>query len=278
MYENIISPAELEELGRQQGNRIVDCRYNLADTGAGRKAYLESHIPGAVFADVHDHLSGPPVTDHGRHPLPTAERLLQVFAELGINNDTQVVAYDDSFGAFAARLWWLLRYMGHSRVAVLDGGWQAWINHGGDREAGNVDVPRGSFKGQARKDRLVLLDEVEKVRLLVDSREAARYRGEQEPIDPHAGHIPGAQNRCWKDNITENGEFVAAHQLHDEFSKLYQGENPENVVFYCGSGVSACHNLLAAHRAGLPEGRLYAGSWSEWCRDSARPRAKSTEE
>ncbi len=278
MFENIISSAELKGLYLQQDTRVVDCRYNLADPGAGKKEYLQSHIPGAVFADVHGHLSGPPVTDHGRHPLPTAERLLEVFAELGINNDTQVVAYDASFGAFAARLWWLLRYMGHSKVAVLDGGWPAWTDHGGERESGNVEVARGSFNGQARKDRLVLLDEVETVALLVDSREAARFSGQEEPIDPYAGHIPGAQNRCWKDNITEKGEFVAARQLHDEFSKLYQGVNPRNVVFYCGSGVTACHNLLAAHRAGLPEGRLYAGSWSEWCRDSARPRAKSTEQ
>ena len=278
MYENLISPGELLALQHEGKCRLIDCRYNLADLGAGKREYLESHAPGAVFADLHDQLSGPPLTDHGRHPLPGPQRLDEVFRELGINNDTQVIAYDASSGAFAARLWWLLRYMGHRKVAVLDGGWQAWVKAGGATEAGEVQVEPGAFQGEARPDRVVLIDQVESVPLLVDSREASRYRGEEEPIDPHAGHIPGARNRCWKDNIIENGDFAPPAQLLQEFHSLFDGENPANVVFYCGSGVSACHNLLAADRAGLPEGRLYAGSWSEWCRDPARPRAQSVEE
>ena len=277
MFTNIIGSKKLLQVYKQSDFRIIDCRYDLGDPAAGKRQYLESHIPGAVFADIHQHLSGPPVTDHGRHPLPTTQRLQEVFAELGISNECQVIAYDASFGAFAARLWWLLRYMGHEKVAILDGGWQTWLKSGGDSEQGDVAAKRTTFEGEARKDRLVLLDEVETVPLLVDSREAPRYRGEMEPIDPFAGHIPGAINRCWKDNITETGEFVSASQLHDEFSRIYHGENPENVVFYCGSGVSACHNLLAANIAGLPDSRLYAGSWSEWCRDPSRPRAQSTD-
>lgn len=273
MYQDIINTEELLEIYRDKNSLLVDCRYDLADSSAGKRDYLESHIAGAVFADIHDHLSGPPVSENGRHPLPTAERLVEVFRELGISGHTQVIAYDGSSGAFAARLWWLLRYMGHRAVAVLDGGWQAWRQADGMLESGDVRSTRGSFEGQARRDRLVLIDEIGDAALLVDSREAPRYRGELEPIDPYAGHIPGALNRCWKDNITENGYFASTEVLKADFAQLFGDVEAENVVFYCGSGVSACHNLLAASRAGLVDSKLYAGSWSEWCRDPARPRA-----
>ena len=250
---------------------IVDCSYDLADKNAGRNSYLESHIKGAVFADVHDDLSGPPVTDHGRHPLPTEEALNSLFSRLGINHDSQVIVYDNACGCFAGRLWWMLRYMGHEAVAVLDGGCQSWEQSGLPGVSGEENNAAADFKAEANKDWLVTVDSVPAAELLIDSRDPQRYRGEVEPLDKAAGHIPGAINRFWKDNLDDNGLFKDPDQLRKEFDKCFAGTNVDETVFYCGSGVTACHNLLAVAHAGLNAPGLYAGSWSDWCSEASRP-------
>jgi thiosulfate/3-mercaptopyruvate sulfurtransferase len=259
------------------GWTIVDCRYELSDPDAGYRRYLEGHIPGAAYAHLHDDLSGPPLTDRGRHPLPSPERMVQVFSALGIGAQTQVVVYDDASGAFAARLWWMLRYMGHDAAAVLDGGWQAWVASGRSREPGRVDPEPARFNGTASRDSLVTLDEVTRVPLLIDSRDAERYSGAVEPVDPVAGHIPGARNYPWKRNIDERGRFLPADKLRAQLEGMLAGLPSEQAVFYCGSGVSACHNVLAAVHAGFDMPRLYVGSWSEWSSDPNRPVSKGAD-
>lgn len=250
---------------------IVDCRFDLHDTEAGRRAYLEGHIPGARYAHLDHDLSGPPVTDHGRHPLPSPESLTVLFSRLGIDAGRQVVAYDDAGGAIAARLWWMLRYMEHDAVAVLDGGWTAWRSAGYPLEEGQVSPQPRQFTGQPRRERLVLIDELSTEDRLVDARDPLRYRGEEEPLDPVAGHIPGAVNHYYENNLDESRRFLSPQQLKRRLQEVHEDTAPQDVVYYCGSGVSACHNVLAHVHAGLPEGRLYVGSWSEWCSDPARP-------
>lgn len=250
---------------------IVDCRFSLADTSAGRRAYEAAHIPGAIYAHLEEDLSGPPVTDSGRHPLPAAAAMTQLFGGLGIDRSRQVVVYDDSNGAIASRLWWMLRYMDHPGVAVLNGGWQAWQAANLPARSGVEARERTLFTGAPRREWLVLIDEVPDVPLLVDSREPARYRGEVELLDPQAGHIPGAVNFYFQRNWSEAGFYLDTDNLRSQMEKLLGDIPAEEVVFYCGSGVTACANLLALAHAGLGEGRLYVGSWSEWCRDSDRP-------
>ena len=278
MYNTLIQAHTLNGRLSDPDWVIVDCQYDLADKDAGYQSYLAGHIPGAVYAGLHNHLSGSqPVTDCGRHPVPSPEDLEDKLSGMGIDNHTQVVAYDRSGGAFAARLWWLLRYAGHERAAVLDGGLDAWTQAGYELDMKEPDVVVGRFKARIDAGRLVRLPEVEAVTRLVDSREPARYRGETEPIDRTGGHIPGAVNHYWKDNLDGQGKFLAPERLRQTFQDLYTGTGPEDVTFYCGSGVTACHNLLAAVHAGYPLPRLYAGSWSEWCSDPARPVAVGSE-
>ncbi len=269
MFTTLIDAATLQTHLGDPAWVIVDCRFSLAEPAAGRQAYLAGHIPGAIYAHLDEELSNPPATDHGRHPLPPPEVLAARFGQMGIGPATQVVAYDDANGMIAARLWWMLRYMGHTAVAVLDGGWPAWL-------AGEYAVRLGEerrntavFQGQPRPDWLVVENDVPDVPLLVDSRDSARYRGELETIDPVAGHIPGAVNYYYQTNWTENGRYLAADVLRERFVRLLGGVPPQQATFYCGSGVSACVNLLAMAHAGLGNGRLYAGSWSEWCRNPA---------
>lgn len=276
MNSNAAGPLkQVAELVAARGREdlvLVDCRFELAAPAAGRLAYLEAHIPGAVYAHLDHDLSGPPSTDHGRHPLPSPERLCALFGALGIDATQRVVAYDDAGGMFAARLWWMLRYMGHGAVTVLDGGWQAWVNAGGATASGDERPPARHFRGAPRRDRLVTLDEVERVAQLVDARAAPRYRGEVEPLDKHPGHIPGAINHCWQSNLGVDGRLADADTLTQRWQASLGALPNAATVHYCGSGVSACHNVLAQVAAGLPEPRLYCGSWSEWCRDSGRPR------
>jgi thiosulfate/3-mercaptopyruvate sulfurtransferase len=250
---------------------VVDSRFDLHDVNAGYKAYLDAHIPGAVYADLNRDLSDPPVPGSGRHPLPEPGRLIDVFSTLGISADRQVLVYDASFGSIAARLWWLLRYMGHTGVCVLDGGWQAWTGDNLPVEKGANRNPQRRFHGRPRPEYLVGSGGMMSASMLVDAREPARYRGEQEPLDPVAGHIPGAVNHHWMGNLDTDGRFLTSHQLRRNFQKLYAGTPSEQVVCYCGSGVTACHNILATVHAGMPEPKLYAGSWSEWCADAGRP-------
>ncbi len=272
MYRTLI---DSETLAKNLGHSdwiIVDCRYDLMHGEAGQKAWLESHIPGAVYASVSGDLSGKPVTDHGRHPMPAPETMIRTFSQLGIDSSKQVIVYDDIGGAFAARLWWMLRYMQHDAVAVLDGGWSAWISENNrPQESGETSNPEAEFSGDPVSERLVLLDQISEVKLLIDSRDPDRYQGKLEPIDRAAGHIPGAINHFWQKNLNGNGQFLSPDQLQESFENLLGETGSEYAVFYCGSGVTACHNILAVSHAGLAEPRLYGGSWSEWSADPSRP-------
>lgn len=260
--------------------RIFDCRHLLGDPAAGRQAYAAGHLPGAFFLHLDDDLSGPTNGRNGRHPLPDPQRLADTLGAAGVAATTQVVAYDDAGGAFAARLWWLLRWLGHDRVAVLDGGIAAWLAAGRPL---TTALPRAQPAGFAvqRRDWVVGSDDVlanlqrQEFRL-IDARGADRFRGENETLDPVGGHIPGAGNRFFRDNLDADGRFRPAADLRREFTEVLAGFDPRAVVMSCGSGVTACHNLLAMEIAGLPGARLYAGSWSEWCSDAARPMACRT--
>lgn len=255
--------------------RIVDVRHQLADVHCGEAAYLAGHIPGAVFMHCDRDLSAPMNGSNGRHPLPDPQRLAARLGALGIGPETQVVAYDDSQGMIASRLWWLLRWLGHDRVAVLDGGFQAWQDAGGQLDTAVPNPPAASFDPSVR-DLAVDADYVGRFlqtsRMhLIDARSPDRFRGENETIDPVGGRIPGACNRFFRDNLQADGRFKPAAELRAEWLALLAGRAPEQVVHHCGSGVSACHNVLAMEIAGLPGSRLYGGSWSEWCADQQRP-------
>ncbi len=277
MYTSIVTAETLSRHLDDPAWVVVDCRFDLAHPEAGEEAYRQAHIAGAGYAHLDRDLSGPPITNKGRHPLPTVEVLRTTLGALGIDATRQVVAYDDAGGAMAARLWWLLRYLGHEPVALLDGGWSAWetagypVRSGAERPAARV------FRGMPHNEWLVRIEEVPAQPLLIDSRDPARYRGEIEPLDPVAGHIPGALNHCWKENLDARGRFLAPAVLRARIEKLLGTTPSRDAVFYCGSGVTACHNLLAVVHAGLPDARLYAGSWSEWCTDPVRPVARGSE-
>ena len=271
MFTTLIDVQRLSEHYEDLNWVIVDCRFSLADTTAGRTAYEKAHIPGAVYAHLDDDLSGPPVTDRGRHPLPTPSALTKMFGRLGISADTQVIAYDDVNGMVASRLWWMLRYMGHTAVAVLDGGWQSWQAADLPTFGGVEFNAPAVFTGSPQHSWLVQVGEIPAVSLLVDSRGAERYRGEVEMIDKKAGHIPGAVNYFYQQNWGEDGRYLPANQIRQQMSQLLGNTPPHEAVFYCGSGVSACANLLALAHAGLGNARLYVGSWSEWSGDDKRP-------
>lgn len=277
MYKSVIDCSTVAQHLTDPEWIIVDCRYYLGNVDAGRNAYLQTHIMGAVYADLHHDLSGPPLTDHGRHPLPSVDQLVSVFERLGISNGSQVVAYDDISGAFAARLWWLLQYLGHESVAVIDGGWQSWLAEQLPTGSGVEENPRGQFTAYPDNTCWITAAQVNSAKLLVDSRDPARYRGENEPLDPAAGHIPGAINHFWKNNLAQNGLFLRPEQIAQQFNQFLGQTVVTDSVFYCGSGVTACHNLLAATYAGFPMPRLYAGSWSDWCSDPTRPVATGNE-
>lgn len=266
-FQTLISPETLKIYLGDDNWIIVDCRFSLADTAAGRRAYEVAHIPGAVYAHLDEDLSGPPVTDRGRHPLPTPEQLTAVFSRLGIDNSKQVVAYDDAGGGIAARLWWLLRYMGHENAAVLDGDWRAWTAAELPTTAGIEQNQPAAFSGRPNEAWLVLKAAVLDAPVLVDARAPERYRGDIEPLDRIAGHIPGAVNYPYKANLAENGRFHDPETLRSQLLAVLGRTDPDEAVFYCGSGVTACHNLLALTHAGLGNGRLYAGSWSDWIAD-----------
>ena len=255
---------------------VVDCRFTLTDPAAGRAAYDLGHIPGARYAHLDDDLSRRPSATEGRHPLPERDRFVATLGRLGIRADDTVVAYDEGSGAIAARLWWLLRWLGHERCAVLDGGFGAWVAAGFDVErvtaafAARGYTPRGTARAAAVATAELAARQAAGD-LLVDARAAPRYRGEQEPIDPKAGHVPGARNRPFSANVTADGRFRALGELRAELLELLDGRDPSRLIAMCGSGVTACHLLLAMEAAGLRGGQLYAGSWSEWIRDPARP-------
>ncbi len=261
---------------------VLDCRHDLANPDFGRDAYESGHIPNAQFVHLDRDLSGEKINADGRflgrHPLPDRTAFILTLRRLGINDDTQVVAYDAHGGMFAARLWWMLRWVGHNAVAVLDGGLQAW--QASDMFLSTEPSPRtlGTLTDQPSLVTSVSADDLLKglsasAHTIIDARAPDRFRGENETMDPVGGHIPGAKNRFFKDNLQADGRFKSADQLRSEFSEMIK--NPESAVMQCGSGVTACHNLLALEVAGLTGSALYPGSWSEWCSDPARPVAQT---
>lgn len=276
-YQTLICAAELSECLRNNNISLFDCRHDLADPDAGTRAYVQSHIPGAQFLHLDRDLSGPLSGRNGRHPLPDPHVLASRLAQCGVHKESQVVAYDDSDGIFAARLWWLLRWLGHEKVAVLDGGLGAWCSAGG-QSTSEPSAARPSHFGFRLRPCYVGVEDVAAGlhgpdTVLVDARSPDRFRGENETLDPVAGHIPGAVNRFFKLNLRGDGYFKSAELLGEEFRTLLGRRDPRQVVHTCGSGVTACHNLLCMEIAGLTGSRLYPGSWSEWCSDPSRPLA-----
>lgn len=274
-YTTLIDAATLMAHLDDPDWRIIDVRHQLANTAYGEQAYGAGHIPGAAFLHCDRDLSGPMTGTNGRHPLPDPEKLAARLGEIGVGPQTQVVVYDDVQGMIAGRLWWLLRWLGHDRVALLDGGLQAWLAAGGTLSSALPPSRPAQFVAQLR-DTLVDADYVQSFlatsRLhLIDARSPDRFRGENETIDPVGGHIPGAVNRFFQHNLQADGRFKPAAELRAEWLAVLAGVSPDQVVHQCGSGVSACHNILAMEVAGLTGSRLYAGSWSEWCADPARP-------
>jgi len=255
---------------------VVDCRFDLANENWGREQYAAGHVPGAVYTSLNDDLSGPRTGSNGRHPLPADAALVATFERLGIGNETQVVAYDQDAGSYASRLWWLLRYAGHRAAAVLDGGFAKWVAEGRPVRAGEESRPRTAFHASFDRGLVLTLDQVVQRRgdgrtLLVDARAAERFEGRSETIDKAAGHIPGARNRFFRDNLAPDGTMLPPAALQAAFAKVIDGRPPADTIMYCGSGVTACHNLLAMAHAGLEGSQLYTGSWSEWSADPSRP-------
>ena len=278
---NLLSPHDLAQRLGQPGLVILDCRFTLEDPSYGSRAYVAGHLPGASFADLERDLSAPVVPGQtGRHPLPSAENLVQRLRDWGVNNDSQIVLYDDGPGAFAARAWWLLSWLGkRDGVYLLDGGLNAWLAAGLPLQQELPRPERGNFQGTP-DDSLVIAAKDLQQRLadpeltLLDARGLPRFRGEVEPIDPVAGHIPGAQCAPFIDNLGDDGRFLPAEALRRRFASLIGNRSQEQLVCYCGSGVTACHNLFALCLAGYPLARLYAGSWSDWITSPNRPVVK----
>jgi len=275
MYTTLITPADLADHIDDATFVIVDCRHDLMNLEAGRDGYAIGHIPNALFASMETALSGAKRgadgVFRGRHPLPERAAFITTLRSWGIHPDTQVVAYDAHGGMYAARLWWMLRWVGHPAVAVLDGGMAAWQSQGLPM---STDVPvhgGGTIADQAPLVSTVSANEVldRGSRTVIDARAPDRFRGENETIDPVGGHIPGAKNRFFKDNLAADGRFKSAEQLKADFAAVL--DEPSKAIMQCGSGVTACHNLLAMEVAGMPGAALYPGSWSEWCADPARP-------
>lgn len=256
---------------------LIDVSFDLANPAAGEGAYLQGHLPGAHYLHLDRDLSAAKTGRNGRHPLPSREAFAARIGSLGIGPDTPVVVYDRQGAMFAARCWWMLRWLGHEAVAVLDGGFAAWQAIGGGTPEGAVSPPTPVAYGP-RPSRVPVRDADAVLRHLgsptqriLDARAPERYRGDVEPLDPVAGHIPGALNRFFQHNLGPEGRFRPAEALRADFLALMPGIPPQAVVHQCGSGVTACHNLLAMEAAGLAGSALYPGSWSEWCADPARP-------
>ena len=272
---------ETDELAPHLGDPrlvIVDVRHDLADSAFGETAYAKSHLPGAVFAHIDRDLSAPRSPHSGRHPLPTPEAAARLFGRLGIDATKQVVAYDQGSGVYASRLWWMLRWLGHESVAVLDGGFAKWTREGRPVSSEVPPVTPAKFVAAHVLPTVnatgIAASLPRHGLLLLDARTAERYRGDEETIDPVAGHIPGALNRPYTRNVRDDGTFRSPRELRSEFEGMLHGRPPDDLVHYCGSGVTACHNLLAMTIAGYPLTRLYPGSWSEWITDRRRPIAK----
>ena len=279
VLDTLVRCAELAARLDDPDWRIFDCRFDLAAPARGEQAHAETHLPDAFYAHLDRDLSDPITPQSGRHPLPDPDRLCDWLGSHGVSRDTQVIVYDDTGGTMAVRLWWLLRWLGHDRVAILDGGWQAWGQAGLPLQTSPPGaVEAVTFEGSPDWQQVVTTDTLNRqlqeggdALQLMDARTAERFRGEAEPIDPVAGHIPGAMNLPLQDNLNQDGSFKSKEALQTLYAEALAGRDPDSIVAMCGSGVTACHNLLAMELAGLHGGRLYAGSWSEWIRDPLRP-------
>lgn len=277
-YTLLISAAELAAHLEDPAWIILDARFSLANPDEKEALYRQAHIPGALYVHLDRDLSGPVIPGKtGRHPLPPPEVAAERFGQLGIHPEVQVVVYDDQGGSLAAvRAWWMLRWLGHQAVAVLDGGWQKWLEAGYPLRGGVETRPSANFIPRVNNEGFVDADAVERIRrdpayLLLDVRAPERYRGEVEPIDPVAGHIPGARNAPYTANLTPEGTFRPPHELRAHYQALFGAIPAERVVFYCGSGVTSLHSVLAVELAGLGKACFYPGSWSEWIADRSRP-------
>ena len=276
-FDTILSVKESSKHLNDPDWGFIDCRFYLQETDKGYQDYLEGHIPGAAYAHLDRDLSGVVVAGKtGRHPLPDIQDIVEKLSTWGIDRQTQVVAYDNMGGAFAARLWWIMRWLGHEHTVVLDGGWDAWVESGNEQETQELGRERMQFVAELHPDLVVDALFVEKIRmdpdyLLIDARSSERYWAVEENTDPVAGHIPGAVSAPFSENLDEDGYFLPDDMLIDRFSNLLGDHSPEETVVYCGSGVTAVHNIIAMLKAGFDLPKLYAGSWSEWITDPARP-------
>lgn len=278
-YTTLISADRLNQQINDRNWIVFDCRFSLADADAGAKAYRLGHLPNARYAHLNNDLSSAVTDLTGRHPLPVFSLLNQKLGQWGVTGHSQVVVYDDVGGAFAGRLWWLLRSMGHEKVAVLDGGIKQWQKQGLPVTTTLPIIKPAAFRTYLNGNQWLNAAQVRdqlasKTVKLIDARSPERYLGEQEPIDPVAGHIPGALNRAFQLNLNANGLFLSAEALRKQFKQLLGNTPSEQIVHMCGSGVTACHNLLAMEHAGLTGSKLYAGSWSDWIRNKNRAVAK----
>ena len=281
-FETVVDTGTLAAQLANPEWRVVDCRFDLGDPDAGAAAFRREHIPGAIYAHLDRDLSGPRTPWSGRHPLPEPEVLAATFGEFGIDAGVQVVGYDDSGGVYASRLWWLLRWLGHRRVAVLDGGLAAWRAERRPLSTASTPPAPRRFAAQPDAGGQVSADELAALLagrecVLLDARAAERFEGLVEPLDPRAGHVPGARNHPFTRNLGADGRFLGAAELRTRLAPVLRSEPAERVISMCGSGVTACHTLLALEIAGLAGARLYPGSWSEWCRDLGRPVATGPE-
>lgn len=271
-----------EELARHPDWRVFDCRFDLGNPELGERQYAAAHIPGALYAHLDRDLSAPKSGRNGRHPLPDPQAFSAWLGRQGLKRTDPVVCYDAAGGVTASRLWWLLRWLGHEPVAVLDGGYAKWVAEGRAVTSEAPLYPQSLYEAKPVAQLAVDASFVQKRLersdiLLLDARAPARFRGEKEPIDSEAGRIPGARNRFCNDNLDSHGLFKSADALRAEYGRILGERAPQQIVHYCGSGVSACHNALAMELAGLTGSRLYAGSWSEWIADPRRPRARGPE-
>ncbi len=274
-YTTLIEPAELAANLTDPAWVVVDCRFELSNPSAGSQQYAEGHIPGARYANLDADLSGPVTARTGRHPLPEPERFARTLGAWGIDNSSQVVAYDDASGALASRLWWMLRWVGHRKVAVLNGGLKAWVEAGHPLSIRIPVVIPTTFNPTVDSGAAVSVEDVIKgldsgTLVLVDARARDRFAGQNETLDPVAGHVPGARNHPFASNLDAAGRFLTAAELREKWRAVLGETTGRAVVSMCGSGVTACHNLLALEASGHRDARLYPGSWSEWIRDPSR--------
>lgn len=276
MFTTLVTTEQLAQHLNDPQWVAFDCRFTLTDTEAGRRAYAQGHIPGARYAHLDEDLSSQITPTSGRHPMPDADTLARKLGQWGVEKKTQVVVYDDSFGSMAVRLWWLLRWLGHNSVALLDGGLPRWKRDKFPLSTETPTIQPTQFIAKPNRDAWVDADFVNRARLdphhkIIDARPEDRFSGEREMLDKVAGHIPGSYNWSFEENLDMGGTLLPADELRETYLDLLGDIPPEHVIHTCGSGVTACHNILAMEAAGLHGSRLYAGSWSEWITDPARP-------